>query len=153
VNEPEEEYTTCQLLGAIGKALWNIVRVGREHKELTRHPTAVREELADHLAGWITTAVRQHTGGRTDLSGARTWSDIAQRLQVAASLLADHTLGCRLNVARDWAVEGLIDIGHEDKERRWYGRRGFVSALLALRAAKQDTPPADAMDPSRNTHT
>lgn len=61
----------------------------------------MREELADHLSSWVTTAVRQATRSDTDLSVEADLSGIAQRLSVACALL-DGPVADELN--RAWEM-------------------------------------------------
>lgn len=115
MNIDGEDITIGEFLAETVDGLRYMRAIGRETKKLAGQPGTVREELVGHLAGWITSAVQQHTGGTTDLSGARTWGDITQRLCVAASLLADHPadqVGQCLDAAHEKAGNGLPGVPH-----------------------------------------
>ncbi|GAO13035.1 putative gluconate transporter [Streptomyces lydicamycinicus] len=113
--------------------------LGREHRVLVAlGPQALRAELAVHLGGWLTDAVRAATGSTTDLSGARDIAELLQRAEVAAALLDTSTEAGR--AAADirhrlrWAVKNGRD---HDPVVRSYAPRDLAWAVRAARRGKQ----------------
>lgn len=132
-----ERVTVAQLVTAWFMTVRRAHAIGREQRALAGlGAPALVEELADHLAGWVTKAVQDATGTRTDLSGARDLGDVVQRFQTAVTLLDTSLPGQTVACIRDGAVNAARCYASTDPVVRGSGRRTLASAVWLARAAR-----------------
>lgn len=133
-----EQLTAGQLVAVWAMTVRKVWAAGREQRALAAlGPVALVDELADHLAGWITKAVQDATGTRTDLSGARDLGDVVQRFQAAVTLLDTALDGQTVACIRDGAVAAARCYASTDRVTRGSGRRTLASAVWLARAARR----------------